>query len=217
MIDLYRVLGIRKNASAATIERAYRRKAKETHPDRGGSADAFGQVDLAYRVLSDSTARAHYDATGEATPPAHDNSMADVSPILLGLLAAVLKGFAAQGRTPKDFDVCGEMRKAIDEQRKEPKKKQADLTKARADLVEAQSRFEAEGGENLLAGLAQIHISQIDGMLAELAKGLGLLDKAGEILKRHKYRFDAKMFQPGSWRNGATTFGNSFFLLNGSV
>lgn len=68
-IDHYSTLGVDPTASKETIRKAYRRKAKSTHPDAGGSAEAFQALELAHRILSDDEARAHYDATGESAPP----------------------------------------------------------------------------------------------------------------------------------------------------
>ncbi|AGN02358.1 DnaJ domain-containing protein [Salinarchaeum sp. Harcht-Bsk1] len=45
------VLGVRSDADAETIRDAYREKVKETHPDRGGSTDAFKRVNEAYETL----------------------------------------------------------------------------------------------------------------------------------------------------------------------
>lgn len=63
--DLYSVLGLRKDASAADIRKAYRTLAKDLHPDRNpGDAAAeerFKRVSAAYEVLKDSTKRQRYD------------------------------------------------------------------------------------------------------------------------------------------------------------
>jgi hypothetical protein len=42
------VLGVPRDATAADIKRAFRRRALETHPDRGGDAEAFQAVHRAY-------------------------------------------------------------------------------------------------------------------------------------------------------------------------
>ena len=52
MRDLYRILGIGRDAARDEIHRAYRRKAKCSHPDSGGSVGAFGELATAYAVLS---------------------------------------------------------------------------------------------------------------------------------------------------------------------
>jgi curved DNA-binding protein CbpA len=47
------VLGLDPGADADEIERAYRRKVKDAHPDHGGSTDEFQRVRRAYEALSD--------------------------------------------------------------------------------------------------------------------------------------------------------------------
>ncbi len=65
-IDLYKVLGIDRGATEAEIRDAYRRRARETHPDVGGDAAEFQAVQAAYETLSDPSRRRAYDRTGRA-------------------------------------------------------------------------------------------------------------------------------------------------------
>lgn len=68
--DYYEVLGLTRGASDADIKKAYRRLAKEFHPDQNkGKKDAeerFKEVQEAYSVLSDADKRAKYDRFGQA-------------------------------------------------------------------------------------------------------------------------------------------------------
>jgi len=62
-VDYYALLGINRNASTREIKNAYRKKARECHPDRTGSdgTDAFRLITRAYAILSDPDKREEYD------------------------------------------------------------------------------------------------------------------------------------------------------------
>src|SRR5260221_1796614 len=65
MKDLYKTLGVAENADDATIKKAYRKLAKQYHPDVTGDdkkkTERFKEINEAYAVLGDKEKRAEYE------------------------------------------------------------------------------------------------------------------------------------------------------------
>ena len=67
--DYYKILGVKRNASEKEIKQAYRRLARQYHPDVNkspGAEERFKEVNEAYQVLSDREKRRKYDQLGDS-------------------------------------------------------------------------------------------------------------------------------------------------------
>ncbi|MCW8860274.1 MAG: DnaJ domain-containing protein [Deltaproteobacteria bacterium] len=68
--DYYSILGVERNADAATIKKSYRKLAQKYHPDKNPgdtkAEEQFKKITEAYAVLSDAEKRKQYDQFGDA-------------------------------------------------------------------------------------------------------------------------------------------------------
>ncbi len=110
-MNLYDVLGVSRNADAASIKKAYRKLARGSHPDRNpddpGAEERFKEIGRAYAVLSDPEQRRAYDEFGDvALHPNFDSEQARAASRVggfadLGSLFEDLLGGAQRGRRPR--------------------------------------------------------------------------------------------------------------------
>ena len=140
-INPYRTLRLKKDASPDDIEAAYRRAARRTHPDRGGTEEKFRVVQLAYEVLRDPKRRAAFDATGDIGSDRPDQSLVGIMELLSQSLAAVVKALIDNGLSPKSEDVKKHMETAIQQSLPKMREGRATLLKQEGILRECVDKF----------------------------------------------------------------------------
>ncbi|UCR88266.1 J domain-containing protein [Mycetocola spongiae] len=72
----YEVLGVAASVTEEELRRAYRRAARQTHPDTGGSAVAFREVQLAWERVGTAEARSAYDRGSLSSVPGEEPATA---------------------------------------------------------------------------------------------------------------------------------------------
>lgn len=105
-IDPYAVLGVEKTADKKGIRRAYRKRAKQAHPDSGGSSEKFGALNLAHDILMDDKRREKYDVTGDIEETTPNNANSAAVNIIAIAFTAVLQECAQRGQSPLEIDVA---------------------------------------------------------------------------------------------------------------
>lgn len=98
--DLYAELDVSPTATAEEIKAAGRARAKQTHPDAGGSAEAFNRVQRALAVLKDPERRARYDQTGDAEQPVGGEAweIREAYTVVANLIRHSIRGERVQGQ-----------------------------------------------------------------------------------------------------------------------
>lgn len=108
MENHYTTLGVAENATPDEIKKAYRKLASSHHPDKGGDAEKFKAIQVAYDTIGDATKRAEYDHIRKFGGQAHQQ-MHGMPPDM----ADILRGFGfgdgmfrrTQPRRNKDIQV----------------------------------------------------------------------------------------------------------------
>lgn len=117
--DYYQILGVEKSASKDEIKKAFRAKAHQYHPDKGGDEAKFKEINEAYQVLGDETKRKQYDQYGQTFDGAggfpggggfggfgqgvNFEDLGDIFGDMFG--AAGFGGFGGRGRAQRGEDV----------------------------------------------------------------------------------------------------------------
>jgi len=102
--DLYETLEIDRGASQDDIKKAYFKAARTKHPDKGGSAEEFKEIQRAYETLSDTGRRQMYDMTGS-----EEGQGAQMGQGMGNAFEHMMRGFAGAGAPGMGFhmDVGG--------------------------------------------------------------------------------------------------------------
>ena len=185
MSDLYRVLGVGRGAAQDDLHRAYRRKAKTSHPDSGGSVGAFGKIATAYAVLSDPERRERYDLTGEIDPPRADTLDASAIEVIAQKLGLIIN--AEQDVTALDIGALIEG--AIREDMAQRRANIASHSRAieRTTKLRTRVKRKASGQDNMLAKVLDWHEASVKDQIKKNEAAVSSLERALAILKDYSF------------------------------
>ena len=182
--NLYDSLGIKKGASSEEIKKAYRKKASENHPDKGGDNEKMTEITRAYSVLGDEKKRARYDSTGHEEEEPFDKKFSEfIQRFLFQLieqknvdstdLISALKNIAKQ-------NILGTLQ-AKDSARAKVKK-----------LERVLMRLEAKR-ENRISFIVEANLDFVKKEVGSYDEHLEFMEKVLECLDGYEYNFDPAM------------------------
>jgi curved DNA-binding protein CbpA len=196
----YEELGLEPNARKPAIRAAYRKRCMETHPDTGGSEEAFAKVALAYAILTNSGKRKKFDDTGVAEEPEPDQTR----PAALGLIAEALNQLVQQfqqsgfhpSKDPEKIDVLRVVAAGIQDELGKSRKACSDLercVKTAHGMVERLKRKHKGDGEDPLARALQTSAARAEESIANNRKAIKIREAALALLKEYNYSFEQVM------------------------
>jgi curved DNA-binding protein CbpA len=174
--DLYETLGVDRTASREEIARAGRRKAREVHPDKGGSEAAWHALSLAREVLGDEATRAHYDETGEI--PKRGPSIEDEA---RSMLMAGFVSILQSGPEMLEIDVAEWLRKGMKGLRRKGQDAIRNQNQVIALMESQMGRL--SGAESVFfESYLSTQIAEARRQIALETRGLEVAEKAAEMI-----------------------------------
>jgi len=198
--SLYGDLGVQPTASQEEIRAAYRKRAKISHPDAGGSSEAFRKLSRARKVLSDPAARAHYDETGEETEPAIDQTDTHA----LGLIGQMMDGALGGNEDPVAARLIDLMITKLEQDQNSVRQRIAVAQRALNRAKRMERRFKKKSpGDNRMQALLDATARNFKARLDKDQMNLKVAARAIEILKDHTY--DPELVVPQQLLGGIFT------------
>lgn len=158
MADPYQTLNIPRDASAADVRKAYRRKSSKAHPDKGGSDQAMAEINRAYEVLGDPQRRLQYDQTGETAP--RPSIEVEARAALLEIFSKLL--------AHDDINITQQARAVLVNTKALAESQRAELKQRRKVLEKRRSKVKTKSGENLVHQLIDQQLAGINHALAQI-------------------------------------------------
>jgi DnaJ-class molecular chaperone len=187
MTNHYQTLGVDKGADPATIKKAFRRKAREHHPDKHGGDPAaeekFKEVAQAYRILSNPLLKDHYDEFGEAGAERSAEGEA-VKALVLLLMQAV------DNCDVKHTDICSETRRVIEFKQGEMRSAIKRVKQQIKRWQEAQSRLRSKSPDDFMAAAFSTQLNNLDGAVKTQEFQLEVSKAMLKLLDGYEYRTD---------------------------
>jgi curved DNA-binding protein CbpA len=210
MDNPYSVLDVPVDASKADIEKAYRKKARKSHPDAGGDAGEFKAASRARAILICDESRKRFDETGDAS----DRPKTAASPAEAMVASLVQEAFIQDAKPPIRW-MCDK----IDQKRFELKrsvmqaKKQRDGVALKIDkFAKANEGTKNPRGLQFVGGILHAGLVNLDQAIASAEIDIATCTEALTILNDLQYPSDRPSFvRAGSYTVGPMPGGGWVF------
>ncbi|MCD1636322.1 J domain-containing protein [Martelella mediterranea] len=189
MIDPYEVLGIDRDCDSETVRAAYRRLAKEAHPDSGGDGERFARLQASYDLLKDPVRRKVYDDTG------YDPELADAKDLKgVLLLEPLVNEMILDEREPGSFDPVAAMRRKLSDDILKSRFHILELERHRArvrkHLARLARRKSDKGNSDVLGSMLRARSESIAEAIRNAETQIEAIEQAYVMLEGYAYEME---------------------------
>jgi curved DNA-binding protein CbpA len=184
--SLYSELAIEPGATPAEIDKAYRQRARDAHPDAGGTAAAFHALSHAYAILSDPERRKAYDETGYEGELAADDIAGRAMERIQALVVSVLESdlpFEA-------VDLIAPIRDTLTKQKGDIGAGIRKLEKQAKRAEAMAARFRRQSGDNIIRKSLERRAADTREMAEKTRREEAVFAKAIELLADYTFDFE---------------------------
>jgi hypothetical protein len=186
VIDPYILLGLERSANDATIKQAYRKAAKNAHPDSGGDADRFAKLQTAYDLLKDPVRRRVYDDTG------FDPQLADAKDLKgLIMLETLVNEFILDEREPGSFDPVAAMRRKLTDDILKSRFHILELERHRTRVRKHVDRLGRRPETDVLGSMLRARSQSIADAIRNAESQIEIIEQAYAMLEGYSYELEA--------------------------
>ena len=183
MKNLYEVLGVSEDADDSEIKKAYRKKAQEHHPDKGGDTEVFQEINKAYDILSDAIKRDHYNQTGQEHQDIANNQ------IIEALFSIVLN--LIQHSNVENTDIIATAKMVLNQQQGSHNARKRQLEAEETKIKNAANRISiVNGKENFLQSALLNQANMVKQAIAQADHMIQLGERIIVMLSDYQYKVD---------------------------
>lgn len=181
--DHYENLGVEKDATPSDIKRAWRRKARELHPDKTKTEDTkipFQKALQAYQVLSNSESRERYDKTGNDGVDA----LAAAEQFVVGIFSRLIDQYMNTG---EDFNFIDSAVQTVKDKASESKNKLRAQEPMEKRISKIEERISvSEGDYNLFEMILRQKIDRFRESMQKVKDEIEMLDHALKTIELYR-------------------------------
>lgn len=211
MKNLYEILGIKKSASENDVKKAYRRKANQHHPDKGGDSEKFKELVVAYNILRDPSKKKRYD-DGEEADNIHQEAASEEQQILSTVMTLFVScvGLNDPDRTDIIEQVKINLQKNIGAIQKVINLNEGHIRK----FESAKKRLKCKGTHNIFIDGANAQIANYHWEITQIKAQKKIGEGALKFLKDFSYHIDEEVLRVMSEPKSFFSFGQKYIDPN---